>query len=352
MSMIDGMIEYWRSEPGWRVLAGVGMLYVAAKAALDAMVDARSTTASRLAWTMTLPIGVMAGTAMLLGRSEVAVGLLMAASVASLSLVCGLGAFLSPVEELPGVARRVWVFLIPLAMLALVAGFGGHLTLNHAAFFALQGGIIYYVRTDPVAAVEDDLPPALLDAQRPARGRRVWRVLESVMAAAVVMVAGWLLLGSTGVSRSPLVRFSDALVAAAVISPILLLPMTGTASALAQRHRTATVAHAGVLLTVLNLCVMLPGAIMLWYARPMLGWAGMKLGWLAGEAGAFPMKLATPPVFPMSSWRIDSVVLLILAIAALPVALGRLPLGRREGMGLIVLYAVYLVASALVGTRF
>ncbi len=348
--MISALRELWQTVPTYRILAALVLLYIAGRAALDAMIDARSATASRFAWTMTLPIGIAAAVAMMMQRPEVAVAVLFATSVAALSLVSGLCAFLAPTSEIPGVARRVWVFLIPLAMLALMAGFTGQLTLTHAAIFALQGAFIYYVRTDPIALLEDDPVPALLDAREDHReqaGGGRWRIAELLLAAAVVGIAAYLLIASARVSGSPLVRFGDALLGVGVVSPILLLPMVGVGAAFAQRGRTVATVHAAVLLTVLNLCVLLPLMIALWHLRPMIGWLAA-----GGAVESFGLQLADPPPFPLSAWRIDSVVLLILAIAALPVALNRLPLGRREGMALIVLYTVYLVANALLGTRY
>jgi Ca2+/Na+ antiporter len=352
--MVDSILDLWQQVPSYRILAGVVLLYIAGRAALDATVDARSATAARLAWTVTLPVGLVAVVAVLMRRPEVAVGVLFATSVAALALVNGLCAFLAPTGEIPGMARRVWIFLIPLSMLTLVAGFTGHLTLTHAAIFALQGGFIYYVRTDPVAMLEDDPIPALLNAsERPVKTRQPWRLAELVLAGAVAAIAGYLLIEASHQPTSPLVRFSDALLAVGVLSPILLLPMVGVGAALSQRGRTIATAHASVLLTVLNLCVLLPVVIALWYFRPMIemGWTHVTSVAVAGEQPVTTW-LNTPPPFPMSSWRIDSVVLLILAVAALPVALNRLPLGRREGMGLVVLYTVYLVANALLGTRY
>jgi Ca2+/Na+ antiporter len=352
--MLASILQLWQSDPTFRILAALVLMYIAGRAALDATIDTRSATAARLAWTMVVPIGLTAVLAVMMHRPEIAVGVLFAASVAALALVNGLCAFLSPTAEVPGMARRVWIFLIPLSMLALVAGFSGHLTLQHAAIFALQGGFIYYVRTDPVATLEDDPIPSLLDAQeRPRKARQPWRMAELALAGVVVLIAAYLLIESASAARSPLARFGDSLLAVGIFSPVLLLPMVGVGAALSQRGRTIATAHASVLLTVLNLCVLLPLVILLWYLRPMIEGLWARVSPMA-VASVAPVRyqLNTPTPFPLASWRLDSVVLVILAVAALPVALNRLPLGRREGMALIVLYTVYLVANALLGTRY
>lgn len=153
---------------------------------------------------------------------------------------------------------------------------------------------------------------------------------------------------------SRVARFSDVLLAVGVWSPVLLLPLIGAAATLAQKGRTTSVVGGAVTLTLINLCVILPTAIVAWYVMPIVHYA------LAGgpavasttrgvEAGALQV---TPLHFPMVTWRLDSVILLVLAVALLPVALGRWTIGRREGVALVVLYALYLVGSAMLGTRY
>jgi Ca2+/Na+ antiporter len=58
-----------------------------------------------------------------------------------------------------------------------------------------------------------------------------------------------------------------------------------------------------------------------------------------------------PIYYPMAVWRVDTVVLILLALLLLPVGMGRWTLGRREGAGLIIGYAAYLVLTAMMGTR-
>ena len=53
----------------------------------------------------------------------------------------------------------------------------------------------------------------------------------------------------------------------------------------------------------------------------------------------------------LPTWRVDSVVLVVLAFVLLPVSLGRWELGRWEGAGLILGYAMYLILEAAVTIR-
>ena len=51
----------------------------------------------------------------------------------------------------------------------------------------------------------------------------------------------------------------------------------------------------------------------------------------------------SPLNFPLIVWRVDSVMLLVLGLALLPMSLGRWLPRRAEGTLLILLYAVYMV---------
>src|SRR5690606_26330144 len=105
----------------------------------------------------------LAALALAMDRPGIAVGMLFATSVAALSLVAGLSAMIAPIPALPPASRRVWFFLLPIAILALLAGLSGQFTLTHAAVLAMQGALILYVRSDPkVGADEDWATPVLL----------------------------------------------------------------------------------------------------------------------------------------------------------------------------------------------
>jgi Ca2+/Na+ antiporter len=52
--------------------------------------------------------------------------------------------------------------------------------------------------------------------------------------------------------------------------------------------------------------------------------------------------------FPMATWRVDAVVLMILAAAVLPAAAGRWRPGRGDGAMLLVIYIGYVLASIVI----
>ena len=199
------------------------------------------------------------------------------------------------------------------------------------------------------------------------------RLVQWVLAVALAVAAGrgWSG-GRRSVGTTSRLRPSAGLLAAGVLSPLLVLPMLSSAADRAHRGRSAEACGAMVGIALLNLCALLPAVILVWYARTFAA-AG---GWPAAlaAAGAVPAFGPVPngppaplnPVFlkraqwsaafatgrpvplPMSLWRVDVVVLLVLGFALTPLALGRWVVGRLEGVGLVVAYAAYLLATVVV----
>lgn len=352
MQGFDSNATFW-------LLAGLIGMYIAGRAMLDALVKPATSSSMRLGWTMATAVACVTFLAVLMDRPAVAVALLFAVSVASLSLVTGTSAVMTPVPALPPVARRVWVFLLPIAVLTLLAGFSAKLTLTHAAILAMQGALVLFVRTDPRNSTDEDWAVPVLQFDhtvQPRTHQPLWWRLELVLSILLLLISGYLVIDAARVPSSPVAYFPDTLLAVAILSPMLLLPMLGIAGMFAQRGRGRVIPGAAVTMTILCLCVVLPLAVCLWTVRPTLlrlaGWAIPGLASADPAAIAVASPLNPPMTFPMPVWRVDTIVLLILSLAALPVALGRCSVGRREGVALIVLYALYLMANALLATRY
>lgn len=350
MELLQEMLE---SPTVW-LLIGLGLVYVAGRVLLVSLVDVKHATSAQLGRATALPIGLAAAMAVALGRPDAGVALLFATAVGALTLVTGLTASVEPAGPVPVVWRRVWIFLIPTALLALLAGFSGQLTLTHALVFGVQGGLVLLV-VEAAREEFDDEPMPVLPAAAVVPQRRRWaRGVEAGLAGAVLLAGSWLMLDASPQPRSAVARFSDALLAVGVWSPVLLLPMVGSAATMAQAGRTTAVVGGAVVLALINLCVMVPVVILVWHAWPWIERtiAGGRVIASTTRAVEVEVLSRTPLNFPMASWRLDSVILLILAVALLPVAMGRWTLGRREGVALVVLYALYLIGSAMVGTRY
>jgi Ca2+/Na+ antiporter len=286
---------------------------------------------------------------------------LFGTTVAAVSLALGIITYLTPPASLPP-SRRAWPFLLAASLLILIAGFGSHLTLTHAVMLAALGGAVLAVWRGaaaeednvPVAQLlsdlagpheADDSPPPQQPPVRP-RAESKLRLLQWALAAGLAAAAAKAVIdGATSVDGSSrLLR--AAILAAGVISPLLLLPALATGTDLAQRGRSGEACGGLVGLALLNLCALLPLVIVLWYVQSAIPGGGGLRGFahrLVREGEPLPLAL--------SIWRIDVVVLVVVGFALLPAALGRWFIGRLESAGLILGYAAYLAATAAINVR-
>lgn len=311
-----------------------------------------------------LPIAVTALVALQLGRPEVAVGLAFSTSVACLSFVLGVLTYIAPMEE-PPASRRVWPFVLPAALLSLVAGFSGEVTWVHALAMSVMGGAVYSAWREATGREAIDraaqppaagLPFAEAVSAEPlaARPQPAWvSALEVFLAVALAVLGGWAAVGvATRVASSA--RFiTTGLMTVSVLTPLLALPMLAAAPQDRAKSHTASMASTLVAVALLNLCALLPLLTLAWYVK-----SGIAAAATASVDGSYAANVITavrdqPKAlpFPAIAWRVDAVVLTVLGFTMVPVALGRWALGRWEAIGLVAGYALYLVATAAVSVR-
>src|SRR5690242_761259 len=125
------------------VAVAATLLYIASRTAASALAGRGGTggAGNRPGWRAVghwLPIAATALVAAARGQADVAVALAFATSVCCLSFVLGVLLYLSPLQELPA-TRRAWPFVLPAALLSLIAGFSGHLNWIHALAMMLLG---------------------------------------------------------------------------------------------------------------------------------------------------------------------------------------------------------------------
>jgi sodium/calcium exchanger protein len=265
---------------------------------------------------------------------------------------------------LPG-THRAWPFLMPAALLPLMAGFSGHLNGWHALAMLLLGAAILPVwlqketdpptpaisldQTDAVLEYSKGLPVAVSqDVQPPPRpmssGKRATLVIIGIVLAAVgayLAVQGCV----QAAVGSPFV--TPPVIATVILSPLLMLPTIGTATAVAHHGHVGRALSALVGTVLLNLCLLLPIVILLHSA--------MHIGAAPKDALATPgflgrlTQFSFPPLpYPLATWRIDNVLLVLLGFAAMAVATGRWVLGRLEALLMVFGFMAYLAAQALV----
>jgi Ca2+/Na+ antiporter len=359
---------------------------------VDALV--RGNFAERHGWAAVghwMPVAAVALMAVAAGRGEVALGVVFGTSVAALSLALGLITYMAPPGQLPP-SRRVWPYLLPAAMLPLVAGFSGHLNAIHGVMISIlglsvlqvwrgvgqggarrqrgttaaplpNGGTVADVLAREVESPHFPEPGAQapqralpLDYVTPPPGARrvtwdretVLRGVQGLLAVALAAAgARAAVLGTIQADATSKLARAEML-AAAALSPLLLLPVLATGTESAQRGRSADACGGLIALSLLNLCGLLPAVIFFWYLHTAVpdgaGW-GLLAAIKNLPAHGRPIPL------PLAVWRVDAVILTVIGFALIPFALGRWTLGRLESAGLIIGYAAYLAVTAVASLR-
>jgi len=324
------------AKPQILLVGAMVAVYIAARVAIGILGRADGTAPGRRAVAQWLPAAVAAVAAQILGVPDIAVGIVFGTSVAALSLVLGMTTYLAPLEQLPG-DRRAWPLVLPAAIVAIIAGFSGKVTLLHAILLLVLGASFLAVWLDRPAVEQTE----------PGDERAKWFGDISAfgwiaLAAAIVVMglAGWVgVYGATATAQHSRV-VSTGLLAATILSPLLMLPALGESGILAQRGHCGSAVTGLVGTVLLNLCALLP--LLVFVNLLMHGIAHWR-----GSDAAY-----TPLPFPLAVWRIDAVLLLMLAFALVPVAMGRWMPERLEAILLVVVYAAYLVAHTMLAARF
>jgi hypothetical protein len=380
--------------PGLLLIVSAGvMLYIASRAAADALAGLAALSPGRMAIGHWIPIAAVGLLAMIVDRSDVAIGVVFASSVACLSLAAGTVAFLAPPGEstpAPVWARRAWPMILPTAMLIFLAGFRGELTLTHAGILLIEGVVVLLLWIDSESALSggDDRVPIASRVRARVRISPL-RVLQLLLAVGLSAIGAWAAVhgaargsGATRTIYTDVNVASAGLLAATILSPLLILPMLGGGVELAHRGQgwVAITSQVGVVL--LNLCLLLPVVVVEGHYHPLrtaVQWAQAEL---RGEP-YFPAAVVTPTPttpsatttrasattspsieddeaeptavkavpLPLAVWRVDVVALIALGLFLLPVAVGRWPLSKGQGLGLIAAYIAYLLLAMMLGVR-
>jgi Ca2+/Na+ antiporter len=302
--------------PELLLIGGVVFQYIATRISVTVMGRGDGSAPGKLAFAQWLPIATTALAAVIFGQPIMAVCLIFGSAVASLSLVLGMTAYVGPIGQLPP-EKKLWPLVLPAALFLLLAGFHGHFTWYHALMLLIMGDVFLYLwlekpspQTIPTTA---GLPPPSVD---------LWFIVLSIILSgfgAYLIVKGAI---STS-SRS----LTPELLGATILSPLLLLPALGAGTLLAQHGHADRAATSLCGTALLNLLLLLPVVILL----------NLATGIFHGHAVALS--------FPLITWRVDNVVLLVLGFALVPIAAGRWMPERTEAVLLVILYAAYLVVE-------
>ena len=351
----------WHTIPGTLLVALGGFaLYVASRAAADALAGGNPQSAGRRALGHCLPIATVALMCMRpsvgregidppgVGQPAVAVGLVFSSGVACLTLLLGIVTLLAPLTVLPP-TRRVWPFVLPAALLALVAGFSGRLNAMHAGMFLVLGAAVFNLwwgvraetRLIESADVDDGVQPP-----RPSHAPSWLRWFQLTLALALAFVGAW-------ATTRGLVRLEQSnrlltptMLAGTVIGPLLALPVLGSTSRLAEGGYAGSAVTTLISIVLINLCAVLPVVIAAHYV----------LSFFAADIDSLRFvealrEHARPAPYPIVSWRVDTIVLVVLGFALVPWSMARWTFTRVESIALIFAYAVYLGLVAFLSTR-
>lgn len=299
------------------LISGAAMLYVAGRTAAHALAG-HAARPMRRALGHWLAIAATAIAAVLADQPDVALAIVFATSVATLSLVGGgvalMGAADQEPADWPPLIRKTAGLLLPAAMVALLAGFSARLGWLNASFLAGEGVVIWLVWLDP--------------ADRQADWRE-WKIRLAPLLMAVILAAvgAYLAVQGTLLVGSNLDFPAGPVVATTALSPLLVAPLLLDGSMLVARGQAWAASGAQVAIAQLNVCLLLPLIVLLW-----------RLRW------------GTPLLYPIVNWRVDAVALVVLSAMLLPAAAGRWRPGKLEGVVLLLLYVAYvltLIAAAL-----
>jgi Ca2+/Na+ antiporter len=278
-------------------------------------------------WTVVAAVTLVA---IVMRRSDLAVAAIFASSVGCLSLLVGSISIVCPNVEAPPDFRKIWPLTLPAALLVLLAGFAGALNWRHAIALLIEGLVLLAAWRELSAGSEAQATPP----PRPvlSNANLVLSVCLAIVAAAAA------LLGIRNVSRG-IPEISQTALVVALLGPVLVLPMlTRGAAGRGRQERAGEVTSVAVGVVLLNLCLLLPAVILLWYLAGTSNHS-WSLDWHS-------LSQVSPMPFSWVTWRVDNVVLVLLSFVLVPVAMGRWRLGQAEGVTLIALYGVYVLIEA------
>lgn len=288
--------------------------YVAVRAAVDAAPARWATLGTSIA--LALPVIAIAAVGAFQGRIGSAVTLCFGSAVGALTLGMGVTLLSAPPAVFSAAPARWWMVLVPIAAAALLGGFAGSLgTLQIAALggMALVAVLLTSERDEPFASKSSSAP-------------RVLPAIQWLLAMTLAGVGAMVGLAALLRMRDEIPRADDSILTTIMVGPASVLPMIGVAAGWLRRGRADVAVRSLVGSAVVCLAIVLP------------------------LIGLYVLRTTeTPASIPVRVWRIDSVVLMVIAIALVPASLRRLRLGRLEGAFLLALYGGYLLASVIAG---
>jgi hypothetical protein len=287
----------------------------------------------------------------------------------------------------------MWPFVLPAALLVLFAGMSGRVNWVGAAALLVEGVVLLMAwmgaeeKSNGVGASGVAPLPFDRSAEKRAGIGVWWAAAELVLAGGLVVSGAWAAAKGAVVFSSGTEGDIRHLVVVMVLSPLLVAPMMFWGSTMAGLNRGAMAMSSVIGVVLLNLCLLLPMAALIWYPVSAGILRPVTVGWLpeppvavvahgqtwdpdqapttmsstapgtmpsaegspttrsTAESDSVPPAGATAIVFPMSVWRVDTILLVVLGVMLLPWGLGGWTPGRIEGTVLVLAYLAYAVVQ-------
>lgn len=272
------------------------------------------------------------------GKSEMALGAILSASVASLGLVAGMALLQRRPADPPGPETGTWALLTPVALAILLIGLSGDLgPVALLALLALALVLIPAVRVPPLPVLTQPTPTSELappPTPPPTPRPPLADLAVFFLAFLVSLLAGWAAIEGATLLSLRNTNAPAGLLAACVLGPASTMPFLGLVIARANDGHTYHALGLCVRFALTAVLTLLPLAALIHFARAYL---------LSAPTLAMP--------FPATLWRIETVLLLAISVLLVPLSSGRFTPKKRDGALLLALYVVYLILSALGGAR-
>jgi Ca2+/Na+ antiporter len=325
------------------ILGAIVLVYIVARSAVNILAAERRMSVGRLAIANTLPIAAVAWMATAMGHADMAMGVMFGSSIAMLALVTGVALLGDAWDDMPPTAR-VWPFLVPVGVILIMMGFSAKLGIRDAVLLAAVGIVLVGVwRAAPPASPSSVMEPVETRS-------RPLLILRAILTLVLVLLAAWLAVRGAehlAISRRGL---SPGVVGVTLLSAMMVLPHVGVATLFSRHGRVGHVIGMNIGAVLMTLTLVLPVAIVIWHLRGAL--APLAGGDVAlANHPPFDWSAAAPMPFPIGFWRIESVILVALALPLVPVAQGKWKPGKAEGMSLLLGFLVYLTMNTLMGNR-
>lgn len=302
--------------------------------------------------------------AMLLGQPTLAVTLIYATSLAAVTVVLGGALLFTPDSKdtagditgdvgadaagmRPAVAPSSMLSLgLPMAMMVWLIGFSGNVTPASAVALLIAA----LAAMDAWAHDAPDSAGGPIIA-RAAPGSSSFRLFEAAVALGLGLGGAWMAVAFTREAAYPLLRISPELLVVMPLAPVLLLPLFSRAAGHANRGRPTSAVALALGVVVLNVGVLLPiTAVVRHLIPPVLAATGPSATTVPATTAAVVAVTGFNPHMsllgiPLLLWRLDNMLLVLVALAMFGVRIGYYSPHRRMGMALLLLYAGYFMMS-------